>query len=115
MNGGLGFIPSPEDFSSWPSGWSYQEMIASYQHALHGLSVTITPSSDGKLYVQGAADAFERLAEKHLGLLRVGLNANPGGRANTYSIPEVAAKDGQRMDACQVYLHSNQPSYPRCG
>lgn len=104
MNGGLSFIPSPQDFDSWPSGWSYGDMASSFQYALNGLSVTSTPSADDKLYAQGAAVAFERLAEKHLGLGKVKLNANPGGRANTYSVTEVAAKDGRRTDPCQVFF-----------
>lgn len=102
MNGALGFIPSPEDFDSWPSGWNYRDLIRSYRQILTGLSVTSTPSSDGLLYAQGAADAYELLAEKQLGLKKVGLNANPAGRTNTYSVTEVTAKDGQRMDPCKV-------------
>lgn len=104
MNGGLAMIPSPEDFNSWPVGWRYKQMAAAFHKTLPHLSLTSTPSDDGNLYAQGAANAFERLAARRLRLRKVGLNANPGMRANTFSSPKVMAEKGQRMDACQVDL-----------
>lgn len=102
MNGGATFIPSPDDFRSWPWGWKYHQMKPSFDATLSKLSVTTTPSSDGKLYVQGSAAAFEKMATSQLGLKEVGLNADPFARANTFSRSEVTAKNGKRMDACQV-------------
>lgn len=102
MNGGLAMIPSPEDFDSWPIGWRYKQMAPLYRKIFSKLSVTSTPSADGLLYTQEAANYFDNLATKWLGLKKADLNSNPGARANTFSLPEVTAEEGKRMDACQV-------------
>lgn len=113
MNAALTFTPSPRDFDSWPSGWKFSDMEPFYQETFEKTKVTATPSKDGKLYVQGTADAFETLAKNHFGLEKVDLNENPGGRVNTMSVTQVTVDEGQRSDACMAYLlpameaHSN--------
>lgn len=104
MNGAATFIPSPDDFRSWPWGWKYFQIEPNFRTTLSKLSVTTTPSSDGQLYVQGSAEAFEKMAKNRLGLREVGINDNPHDRVGTFSRNEVTAKSGKRMDACLAFL-----------
>ncbi|GMH43990.1 hypothetical protein BSKO_11924 [Bryopsis sp. KO-2023] len=104
MNGALTFTPSPQDLDSWPAGWKFNDLQPYFDETFAKLSLTSTPSADGELYAQGAGEAYARMCTNQLGMRQVDLNANPNDRTNTFSITEVSAKGGQRMDACLAYL-----------
>lgn len=102
MNGALTFKPVPGEMESWPPGWQFDDLRPHYDKVFRQMFVTETPSSDGALYNRGSAHAFDRLAEKRLGMSKRNLNSYFNTRVNTYSVTQVTAKDGKRMDACQV-------------
>lgn len=103
VNAGLAFKGVPQDFETWPPGWSYGDLNGYYEEAIGKMGVSAFQSTDGKLYNQEAGDALDSVMQNQFGFEKRALNG-PGPRAKSTSNAEYYVKGGQRFESCLTFL-----------
>lgn len=114
VNFGVAFIPSPEDFETWPEGWKYTDLEPFYREVLEATDVSTEASTDGELYLRTAGDIVNGVMKKHLGFTEASLNADPFNRVNVSTLPEQQVKNGQRHESCLVSFASTSLGLLAC-
>eukprot|EP00930_Biecheleria_cincta_P098815 TRINITY_DN90462_c0_g1_i1.p1 TRINITY_DN90462_c0_g1~~TRINITY_DN90462_c0_g1_i1.p1 ORF type:complete len:716 (+),score=97.93 TRINITY_DN90462_c0_g1_i1:50-2149(+) len=101
VNGALMQIPHADNFANHPPGWKFHDLKPYYDRIQADFTITGTPSTDGKHYLDNSGANFVRRALQQKGFWdHTGVHP----KANTFGLPTVSAANGVRQSTASVYL-----------
>ncbi|KAJ5461133.1 uncharacterized protein N7458_002685 [Penicillium daleae] len=107
------FVHPPEhdfdDNNNWPAGWKWKDLKPATERLYKRNPGTISPSTDGKRYDQGAYTVLSKFFNK-LGWKSVDMIAQPNEKHQVYSYPSWNIKDLVRAGPLRTYLPIAQKS-----
>ncbi|KAH7010158.1 hypothetical protein EDB80DRAFT_892215 [Ilyonectria destructans] len=95
--------PNSEDFSKWPTGWSWDTVEASAERLYARTPGTTSPTADGELHDQGAWDVLSTWLDGN-GFSEVDAIAEPEKKRKIYSHPPIMVNNGLRAGPVRDYL-----------
>ncbi|KAL4892213.1 hypothetical protein BDV59DRAFT_193757 [Aspergillus ambiguus] len=106
INSGLWWRPYAVDWDvNFPSGWKSGDMQSATNRVFSRIPGTITPSMDGRLYLQQGANVLSRALQAG-GFRSVALNDNPTQKNHTYGHTPYMYSHGERGGPLATYLVS---------